>query len=133
MLKDGTYSVWFKTPQGEGTGIIRLADGNLTGEDSFFNYSGSYEQDGDRFHATVKTARHSDGPSTIFGVDQVELSLEGRSNGAMASCTGTAKQAPNLGFKATLILVQDDLRVGRNVIERPPRFDARRLPKPRVR
>lgn len=114
MLKDGTYSVWFKTPQGEGTGIIRLADGNLTGGDSFFSYSDFYEQNGDQFHATVKTARHSEGPSTIFGVDQVELSLEGRSNGAMASCTGMAKQAPNLSFKATLILAQDDVpRVGR--------------------
>ena len=122
------------TPQGEGTGIIRLANGKLTGEDSFFSYSGSYEQDGDRFHGTVQIARHSEGPSTIFGVDQVNLSVEGRSNGAMACCTGTAKQAPNLSFKATLILAQDDApRVGRNVIEPPSRFDARRLPKPRSR
>ena len=72
---------------------------------------------GQRPHGTARGRRR------YLGVDQVELSLEGRSKGAMASCTGMAKQAPNLSFKATLILAQDDVpRVGRNIIEQPSRL-----------
>jgi hypothetical protein len=42
----------------------------------------------------------------VFGIDEVELRLSGKSAGATASCTGTATEAPELPFQATLIRVQ---------------------------
>ena len=51
MLRNGSYSAWFRTPQGEGTGIVELNDGQLTGGDTVIGYDGSYTQDGDSFTA----------------------------------------------------------------------------------
>jgi hypothetical protein len=106
MIQDGEYAAWFKTPRGEGTGIVRLANGEITGGDSVLTYSGRYEVDEDRFTAVVSTKRHAAGQPSVFGVDEVELKLAGKSMGVTACCSGTAKQAPELPFQATLIRVQ---------------------------
>ena len=58
MLKDGKYTAWFRTSHGEGTGIVQLADGKISGGDSVFTYSGSYQvDDDDRFTAALTTRR----------------------------------------------------------------------------
>jgi hypothetical protein len=44
----------------------------------------------------------------VFGPDEVELELSGVCNGAMATCSGTAKQAPGIKFEATLIYNQEE-------------------------
>jgi hypothetical protein len=106
MIEDGEYAAWYKTRQGEGTGIVRLANGEITGGDSVLSYSGRYEVDEDRFTAVLSTKRHTAGQPSVFGIDEVELKLTGKSTGVTASCTGTAKQAPGLPFQATLIRVQ---------------------------
>jgi hypothetical protein len=106
MIEDGEYAAWFKTPQGEGTGIVRLANGEISGGDSVLSYSGRYQIDEDRFTATLFTTRHTAGHASLFGVDEVELKLEGQSKGMTASCSGIAAQAPELPFQATLIRVQ---------------------------
>lgn len=107
MLIDGEYVVWFRTPRGEGTARVCLANGKLSGRDSFFSYSGSYEIDGDRFTATLTTRRHTDGPTTVFGVDEVEVELTGTIKGTIAWCCGMSEQAPGLPFEATLFLSQE--------------------------
>jgi hypothetical protein len=107
MLKDGKYAAWFRTSRGEGTGIVHLANGKISGGDSTFTYGGSYEIDEDRFTATLTTRRHSAGPPTLFGVDEVEVTLTGTFNGRMASCSGTAEQVPGVVFEATLFVGQD--------------------------
>jgi hypothetical protein len=109
MLKDGTYAAWFKTPLREGAGIVHFANGKIWGGDSIISYSGSYEIDGDRWTATVTTKRHSAGHDTVFGpgIDEMELKLEGTSNGKIASCSGTTDAAPGMAFEATLILNED--------------------------
>ena len=107
MHRDGRYAVWFKTPRGEGTGILNLADGRISGGDCFFTYGGSYQVDGDHFTAAMTTTRHAAGPSTLFGVDEVVVEVAGQFKGRMASCSGTAKQAPGLPFEATLIACED--------------------------
>ena len=56
-------------PGGEGTAIIHLADGRISGGDSFFTYSGSYEIEDDRFTAELTTIRHAAGPPSLFGLD----------------------------------------------------------------
>lgn len=107
MHRDGRYAVWYKTSRGEGTGIVHLANGRISGGDSFFTYSGSYETDDGRFTAALNIMRHAAGPPTLFGLDEVELELAGKFNGRLASCSGAARQAPGLPFEATLIPSED--------------------------
>jgi hypothetical protein len=107
MHRDGRYAVWFRTPRGEGTAIVHLANGRISGGDSFFTYSGAYEIDDDRFTAALTIARHAAGPPTLFGVDEAEVEVAGSFKGRMASCSGTAKQAPGMPFEATLIASED--------------------------
>lgn len=107
MHRDGRYAAWFRTPRGEGTGIVHLENGRISGGDSFFTYSGSYEVDDDRFTAALKTTRYADGPPTLFGLDEVEVELAGTFKGRMATCSGMARQAPGLPFAATLIASED--------------------------
>jgi hypothetical protein len=128
MLKDGKYAAWFRTSRGEGTGIVHLASGKISGGDSIFTYVGSYEVDDDRFTATLTTRRQAEGPPTVFGIDEVEVKLTGTFNCIMASCSGTAKQAPGVVFEATLFLGQDESPESdtkRAVVN----FDAGKLPR----
>src|SRR5258708_37022666 len=120
MLRNGSYSAWFRTRhqegtgvlQGEGTGVIELNDGKVTGGDTVLAYPGSYVADGDKFTAFIATARHTPGQPSVFGIgiDVINLTLTGRSTPTTASCTGTAKQAPGLTFEATLIPIADQPR-----------------------
>jgi hypothetical protein len=108
MLKDGKYAAWFRTARGQGTGIVHLAGGRISGSDSFFTYGGSYKVEQDRFTAVLTTRRHADGPPTVFGLDEVEVNLSGVCTGVMATCSGTAPQAPGVVFEATLIYSRDE-------------------------
>jgi hypothetical protein len=110
VLKDGKYSVWFRTALAEGTGVVVLApNGRLSGGDTVLSYTGHWRTDGEQFEATVFTARHSPGQPSVFGIDDLDISLTGRSKGGVtASCKGTAKQAPGLSFEATLVRMVDN-------------------------
>jgi hypothetical protein len=107
MLQNSRYSVWFRTPKGEGFGVVSLMDGEVRGGDGISHYTGTYVQDGDDFTAVIAVRRHTDGPSSVFGVDNVDLTLSGKSTSTMASCLGTAAQAPDTTFEATLIRIVD--------------------------
>jgi len=106
MMQNGSYSAWFRTQLGEGVGVIALSDGVLTGGDSVSRYTGAYALDGDKFTASIAARRCTQGPS-VFGIDNVDLRLSGKSTPTTASCTGTAEQAPGLTFEATLIRIVD--------------------------
>jgi hypothetical protein len=69
MLQNAKYSVWFRTPQGEGYGIVSLMDGNVSGGDNVSTYTGAYVQDGDEFSATTAVRRHTQGQPSVFGID----------------------------------------------------------------
>jgi hypothetical protein len=117
MLRNGRYSAWFRTRQEEGTGvmqqegmgIIELNDGKVTGRDTVLAYTGSYVVDGDKFTALIATERHTRGHPSAFGIgiDDVNLTLTGKSTPTMASCTGAAEQAPGLAFEAVLVRMAD--------------------------
>jgi hypothetical protein len=127
MLKDGTYAAWFKTALGEGTGIVHFADGKLWGRDSIVTYDGSYQISGERFTAILRTKRHTAGHATVFGIDELELKIEGTALGRMATCTATTDAAPGIVLEATLIPCE----APPSPVE-PPRtskFDLGRLPK----
>ncbi len=102
MIRDGKYTAWFRTPRGQGTGIVHLADGKITGGDCFFTYGGTYEIDDSSFTATLTTRRCAAGPTTVLGVDEIELKLAGAFKGGTAFCSGTSDQAPGVRFEATL-------------------------------
>jgi hypothetical protein len=109
MLTQGKYSVWFRTPFAEGTGVVVLTpNGRLSGGDTVLSYTGHWRTDGEQFEATVFTSRHSSGQPSVFGADNLDISLTGRSNGGVtASCNGTAKQAPGLTLEAMLVRMAD--------------------------
>lgn len=107
MLPDGQYSAWFRTPRQEGMGIITLAAGQLTGRDVAIAYHGSYVQHGDHFTATIATRRHSDAASAIFGIDEVDIDVSGTSRTDTASCTGRARQRPDVPFEVILVRIKD--------------------------
>ncbi|PWT85954.1 hypothetical protein ACRQ5Q_33240 [Bradyrhizobium sp. PMVTL-01] len=139
MLRDGKYAAWFRTPRGQGTGLVDLTDGRISGSDSFFTYGGSYRVDDERFSAVLTVNRHSDGPPNVFGPDRVEVDLSGVCNGLLATCTGTAREAPDVKFEATLIYSQEnapasDARcavVKLNADKLPKGLDNRGRPRPR--
>lgn len=108
MLRDGKYAAWFRTPRGQGTGLVELIEGRISGRDSFFTYGGSYQVDQQRFTAVLIVRRHAEGPPSVFGADEVEVDLSGACSGAMATCSGTAKEAPDIKFEATLIYSQEE-------------------------
>jgi hypothetical protein len=107
MLQNSKYSVWFRTPQGDGYGVVSLMDGEVRGGDSISSYIGTYTQEGDNFSATIAVRRHTQGPPSVFGIDNVDLTVSGKSTPTMASCVGTAKQAPSTTLQATLIRIAD--------------------------
>jgi len=107
MLENGRYSAWFRTPLGEGTGVVLLKDGAITGGDTVLAYTGSYNQEGDVFTAEITTSRHTPGQLSVFGIDNVDLTLVGKSAPTVASCRGTTRQAPGMAFEATLIRMAD--------------------------
>jgi hypothetical protein len=109
VLRDGKYSVWMRTPLAEGMGVVVLApDGKLSGGDTIMSYTGHWRTDGEQFEATLFATRHSPGPGAFGEVDDLDITLTGRSNGGVtASCKGTAWQAPGLTLEATLVRMGD--------------------------
>jgi hypothetical protein len=108
MLRDGKYAAWFRTPRGQGTGLVDLTEGRISGSDGFFTYGGSYQVDQQCFTAVLTVKRHADGPPSVFGPDEVEVNLTGVCSGAVATCSGTAREVPDIKFEATLIFSQED-------------------------
>jgi hypothetical protein len=111
VLKNGKYSVYFRTRLAEGLSVVVLApDGKLSGGDTVMSYTGHWRTDGEQFEATLFTSRHSPGEPTAFGgIDDLDITLAGRSKGGVtASCKGTAKQAPGLMLDATLVRMADE-------------------------
>jgi hypothetical protein len=110
MVKDGDYVVWFKSDRGDGTGQIRLENGKLLGCDSFFDYEGTCDTDADTFNAdtfnaVIKTKRHTDGPETVFGSDEVVIRLSGKFQEFTGSGVGTVDDMPDATIGTTLIPV----------------------------
>jgi hypothetical protein len=137
MIEDGEYAAWYKTPRGEGTGIIFLANGRMTGSDAVLSYSGSYQVDGDHLSALVFTTRHSPGQSSLFGIDDIELQVEGKLSGTTIVCSGRAKHAREVPFHVTLIRVQDQRSAGTGAKFKPgnPTIEPRQpfTPRPLIR
>jgi hypothetical protein len=132
MLKNGEYAAWFRTRLGQGTGRVLLKDGQISGEDAFISYSGTYEVSGSHFTATLTTRRHTVGCATVFGIDEVEIKLTGLTSHNFASCSGELAQMPGLIFEVTLIPAREEDR-SRARNREPDAFRPERLPKHKFR
>lgn len=108
MLRNGRYAAWFRTSRGQGTGVVELAGGQVSGRDGFFSYSGSCRSEGERFSAVLIVERHTEGAPGLFGPDKVEISVEGVCNGLVATCSGVASLVPGVPLEVTLIYSQDE-------------------------
>lgn len=107
-LREGDYSVWFRTPSGTGTALVRIKDGRISGGDAFIEYEGRYRLDGNNFEAVINTKRHTEGPPTWFGIDEVVIRVSGKSIGRIAAGTGTVDQCPGLALDVTLMFIEDE-------------------------
>lgn len=67
MLKDGKYTITFKTPMGEGGGFLIMKDGDMVGGDNDYIYDGSYYKKGKAMKARILIDKYSDNPSATFG------------------------------------------------------------------
>lgn len=110
MITPGKYSVWFKTPVGEGAGVVEFGpDGKLDGGDSTFAYAGNWTQQGEHFKASLSARRVAPGPPGVFGLDEIDIVVSGRSvDDSSTSCTGFAKQSPGLKLEVELVRILGD-------------------------
>ena len=103
-------SIRFKTPVGEGAGMVELLpDGTLTGGDTTFSYSGTWAaQAGSGVKAVYSAKRIADGPPGVFGLDELDIISTGQINAdGSLTCTGFAKQAPGLKLEIELVPSKD--------------------------
>ena len=107
-MRNGLYKVNFRTPMGEGIGIITLLDGKVRGGDLGLFYVGTYQEKGEDFTAEVLTGRHTNqGVASVFGTDVVHISLTGRFSGNTAQLGGTARERPGVAFTAHLAKIAE--------------------------
>lgn len=104
---DGLYKVAFSTQFGAGDGVADIRGGQVRGGDSAMFYRGVFTENGTKFSAKVKSARHSPGMLSVFGIDTANIVLDGVINGTTIDCQGTAAEAPGVTFKAHLTRISD--------------------------
>jgi hypothetical protein len=107
-LREGDYSVWFRTPSGTGTALVRVKDGQISGGDAYIAYEGRYQLHGQNFEAVINTKRHTEGPPTWFGIDEVVIRVTGKSTGRIATGAATVDQCPGLALDVTLMWIEDE-------------------------
>jgi hypothetical protein len=67
MITQGKYSVWFRTPIGNGAGIVELGpNGELSVGDTTFSYVGNWEQAGERFKVAISAKRMAPGSPRVW-------------------------------------------------------------------
>ena len=107
-MQNGTYKTLFKTPLGDGSGVIIIDGDNIRGGDSSMYYIGTKEQNGENISAKIIANVHTNVPgmSSVFGVDHVNITLEGTTKGDTASMSGEAKEAPGVPFEVTITKIE---------------------------
>jgi len=95
---DGLYKAEFQTPFGKGGAVFFLIDGKLRGGNSALFYVGEYSFNGGQFTATMKTNRHTFDlkVASVFGMDELTVTLEGQVDGDTISIDGIADEVPDM-------------------------------------
>ena len=106
-MRNGLYGVQFNTPIGSGAGVVTLADGKLSGGDSALYYLGTYYSEGNRLSAEMRTGRHSLVMPSVFGIDNLLISLSGTIEGDKVQFTAIAQEAPSLSVWGSISRLAD--------------------------
>ena len=106
-MKNGLYRVRFTTQLGSGAGVVVLRDGRLYGGDSSMYYVGDYTLSENRFTADVRTDRHTSNLSSVLGVDRAQITLTGTYSNESVEAEGSARENPNVSFRANLQFLCD--------------------------
>jgi hypothetical protein len=108
-MRNGLYKANFQTEIGVGSGVIFAQDGKLWGGDATMYYTGRYVSSGDIITAQVNSHIHTRMPGTgsVFGLDELTVSLKGTSRNDVINISGTAREAPSLAFTAVLTRLSD--------------------------
>lgn len=108
-MKKGLYKVSFKTPMGQGTGVVVIADGTIKGGDRAMYYIGAFQEVDNQVTATLRIGKHTDvpGSASVFGLNDVNLKLQGTSTVNSAFLQGSAAEAPSVLFSAQLDLIAE--------------------------
>lgn len=106
-MKNGLYKAFFKTPLGQGTGIVVIIDGSIKGGDSSMYYTGTFQEINNQITATIHVGKHSNVPgiTSVFGLDDVNVKLQGTSTDNTATISGVAAEAPTAHLQAQLTLI----------------------------
>jgi hypothetical protein len=77
---------------GEGTGVVTVRDGVLSGGDANYYYIGSYQQDGAKVTGKLRVVHYAGPLTNVFGpVREVELTFMGVAGDDLIMAQGTAR------------------------------------------
>ncbi|MCT4657187.1 MAG: hypothetical protein N4A65_15425 [Cohaesibacter sp.] len=109
-MKTGLYKIQFQTSLGNGDGVVYMKDGKIWGGDSTIYYTGEYTAEGETLSASVTTGRHAGAASSdpsVFGIDNVNITLSGKISENLMTVVGQAREAPGVQFDANLAFICD--------------------------
>ena len=97
---EGLFKATYGTPLGQGVAVVTLIKGVIQGGDPALYYTGRYTEEGGRFEAEFKTARHTQQPGiqSVFGRDNATVRVEGAASTDRVQGKGTSPDAPGLTF-----------------------------------
>ena len=102
-MRDGTYSVHFRTNRDFGSGVVVAQSGQVRGGDQSYFYRGTFSQQGQNIVAQLRVEKHTNASASVFGnVNAFDLVLQGQDNGSVAVLQGASPQAPGQAFTAEL-------------------------------
>lgn len=109
VMLQGLYKVELETPRGKIVGVVFARDGKLRGGNSALAYIGQFQQTGCAVAGTMTARRHTRDPKcpSLFGVEDVRLTLHGFEKDGFATLDGTAAEAPSLGCRVVLARLCD--------------------------
>ncbi len=98
---EGLFKATYGTPLGQGVAVVTLREGVIQGGDPALYYTGTYKDDGAKFTATFKTARHTaiPGIANVFGKDNVTVNVAGLIQGDNVNGSGSSPDAPGMTFQ----------------------------------
>lgn len=92
----------------QGSGVVVILDGTLKGGDSLMYYVGTFKETENQFTADFYARKHTDRTDirSVFGLDEVHLTVQGTSTDTSVDVTGTAAEVPEVQFQAQLNLLE---------------------------
>ncbi|OUR76593.1 hypothetical protein A9Q83_13550 [Alphaproteobacteria bacterium 46_93_T64] len=108
-MNEGLYKAEFETPFGRSTAVIYLYNGLFRGGNSALFYVGIYELKGNSFSAVTKVKRHSQdlNIASVFGMDNINVIIEGEIEGNIINIDGVATEVPDMQMRGKLTRLSD--------------------------